>query len=90
MIYPKKLKIGGHTIKLLITPDVPNGNCGQFEIKKNEMMINSDQEPTQMEASLIHEILHALNITLNEEHVEFISQGLYQVIVDNKLTFTGK
>lgn len=87
MKIPSTLKIGGHTVTVKVTPDVPNDNCGQFDIKKNQMLIHANQEPSQMEASLIHEILHALNITLSEEHVEFISQGIYQVLADNKLRF---
>lgn len=90
MKIPKVLKIGGHYITVRVTPDVPNDNCGQFDIKKNEMLLHENQKQTQLEASLIHEILHALNITLHEEQVEFLSQGLYQVIVDNKLVFDGK
>lgn len=90
MKIPKILKIGGHYITVRVTPDVPNDNCGQFDIKKNEMLLHSEQEPTQLEASLIHEIMHAINITLPEDQVEFISQALYQVIKDNNLVFNGK
>ena len=90
MKIPKVLKIGGHYVTVNITPDVPNDNCGQFDIKKNELLLNEKQEQTQLEASLIHEILHALNICMDEERVEFLSQGLYQVIKDNKLVFDGK
>lgn len=90
MKIPKILKIGGYYITVRVTPDVPNDNCGQFDIKKNEMLLHANQEPTQLEASLIHEILHAINITLDENQVEFISQALYQVIKDNNLVFNGK
>lgn len=90
MKIPKVLKIGGHYIAVKVTPDVPNDNCGQFDIKKNEILLNEGQKQTQLEASLIHEVLHALNICLHEEQVEFLAQGLYQVLADNKLVFDGK
>lgn len=90
MVIPKILKIGGHYITVKVTDDIPGDNCGQFDIKKNEMLINKNQKATQMEATLIHEILHAVNITLDEERIEFISQALYQVIKDNNLVFDGK
>jgi hypothetical protein len=87
---PDVLKIGGHYVTVKVTPDVPNDNCGEFDIKKNQMLLHANQKQTQLEASLIHEILHALNICLDEERVEFLSQGLYQVIKDNDLVFDGK
>jgi len=90
MKIPNVLKIGGHYITVNVTPDVPNDNCGQFDIKKNLILLHENQEQTQLEASLIHEILHALNICLDEREVEFLSQGLYQVIKDNNLVFDGK
>lgn len=90
MKIPNVLKIGGHYITVNVTPDVPNDNCGQFDIKKNEILLHQDQKQTQLEASLIHEIIHALNISLHEEQVEFLAQGLYQVISDNNLVFDGK
>lgn len=90
MKIPSKLKIGAHTITVKVTSNVPNDNCGQFDIKKNELLVHEKQEQTQLEASLLHEIMHAINITMGEQDVEFLSQALYQVIKDNKLTFDGK
>jgi hypothetical protein len=86
---PKVLKIGAHYVTVKVTPDVPNDNCGQYDIKKNEIQLNENQVQTQLEASLIHEILHAINITMSEQDIEFLSQALYQVIKDNKLVFDG-
>lgn len=90
MKIPRVIKVGGHYMTVTVTPDVPNDNCGQFDIKKNEILLNKNQKTTQLEASLIHELLHAINITLDEQQVEFISQALYQIIIDNKLVFDGK
>lgn len=93
MKLPKKLKIGGHTVKLEVVEEMqgehPNAAGGWTE-SQNLIQIRKSQTGSQKEVTLIHEILHAINYNFTEEQVEFLSQALYQVIKDNKLHFDGK
>lgn len=93
MKIPKKLKIGGHDVKVRFTEtmqgDYPNASGGWTEAL-NLIEIRKSLAGSQKEVTLIHEILHAINYNFTEEQVEFLSQTLYQVLKDNKLYFDGK
>lgn len=91
MIVPKKLKIGGIpiAIKFRDALDNPNG-FGCFEASKNLISLRAGNPPNQIEVTLLHEIIHALNCNIPELEVEYLAQGIYQVIIDNNLIFTGK
>lgn len=93
MKFPKKLKIGGHDVKLEIVEqmegEIPHAAGGWTE-SLNLMQIRKSQTGSQKEVTLLHEILHAINYNLTEEQVEYLSQALYQVLKDNKLHFNGK
>lgn len=93
MKIPAKLKIGGHIVKVRLVEemqgDYPNAAGGWTE-SQNLIEIRKSQKGSQKEATLVHEILHAINYNFTEEQVEFLSQSLYQVLKDNKLYFDGK
>ena len=93
MKIPKKLKIGGHSVKVEIVEtipgDFPNAG-GSWTESQNLIQICKSQVASQQEASLMHEILHAINYNFTEEQVEFLAQAFYQVLRDNKLYFDGK
>jgi hypothetical protein len=87
MTIPKKLKIGGHviTVKLKKMTD-----CGAFYNAKNLIEIREDLPQSQKEATLIHEIFHAINSVFGDSessHVilDSFSEQLYQILVDNKM-----
>lgn len=90
MKMPKKLKIGGHEITVVYKPDVEGNNDGYWDPMENTIVIKSSLPPSQRQVTLIHEMLHCMNITQNHECVEWIAQALYQVLKDNKLYFDGK
>lgn len=90
MTIPKVLKIAGHYVTVKLVDKTTNGNCGEWDPMKNQIEINNTQPTSQQEETLVHEILHALNISMEEEKVEFLAQGIYQVFSDNKLNFDGK
>jgi Zn-dependent peptidase ImmA (M78 family) len=90
MIFPKTLKIGGHTIALKLVDKTENRNCGEWDPFKNLIEIDKNQPMSQQEVTLVHEILHAVCVTLEHDKVEMLSQHLYQVLKDNKLHFDGK
>ena len=79
MSIPKNLKIGGHQIKVLIKPMWKGGD--------NEIWIKAELSDTQMESTLVHEILHGINSTLDHVVLDSLSEQLYQVLKDNKLKF---
>ena len=95
MKIPKKIKIGGHIVTVKVVdkvaedPEVQQWAGGWTE-SQNLIEIRAGQAQSQKEVTLIHEILHCINLQLNHDHVEFLSQALYQVIKDNKLYFDGK
>ncbi|MCK9371003.1 hypothetical protein M0R04_13920 [Candidatus Dojkabacteria bacterium] len=90
MKIPDQLKIGGHIVKVELI-DLGESLDGEFDSQKNRIALNSKLPPSQMEASLLHEILHACNAGFSGDdsviHVlmESISQQLYQVLKDNDL-----
>lgn len=92
MKIPKKLKIGGHIVTVREVEEVVDGEkwAGGWTESQNLIEIRKAQAQSQKEVTLIHEILHCINLQLDHDHVEFLSQALYQVIKDNKLYFDGK
>lgn len=91
MKIPSKLKIGGHIIAVEVVKKTDNNNCGEWQPFENRIQLDANQPQSQLEVTLLHEIIHAINISI-EDHalVESLSQQLYQVMVDNKLVFNGK
>ena len=95
---PKTVKVGGHNYKVLWPykfrerSDI-QGQCdsGLMEIRVDNDDGNSNEraESCQM-VTFIHELLHAIDIASghkvfinNEPAIEGISEGIYQVLVDN-------
>ena len=89
MKIPKHLKIGGHTIKIVMSNK--EEDCGNFDVFKNEITLSSKLPQSQQEATLIHEIFHALNTTFDNGHnfshslLDSLSEQFYAVLSDNKL-----
>jgi hypothetical protein len=82
----KKFKIGGHiySIELVDGEDITK-DCGECNKARNVIKIRKDIPQTQIEETLLHEIIHALNGGLDEVTVDGLATGLYQVLKDNKL-----
>ena len=90
MKIPNKLKIGGHTFKVL-EKDLTNA-CGQTEYLGLTITIDKDAKQSVKEATLLHEIIcHCINTTFTgESHpahalMDSISEQIYQVLKDNNL-----
>lgn len=89
MVIPKKLKIGAHTVKIILKV-LPEDIAGDSDVHKNEIHINSNLPQSQREASLIHEIFHFLNWTFDSQPLghallDAFAEQFYQVLSDNKL-----
>jgi len=98
---PKTLKIGGFIWKVLENQDVSNesGMFGSTHFKQQKFFIEPIASVTQQkrEQCLLHEILHAVwwqtglferykdTPKIEEEIIHTLSNGIYQVLKDNKL-----
>lgn len=94
MTIPKKLKIGGHDITVIVQHIDDDDHChGLWDPTSNTILIEETDAQSQQEASLLHEILHVLNATIDEDHIghaflDALSEQLYQVLKDNKIRFS--
>lgn len=91
MKIPNKLKIGGHvyTIEFVKKEDLKGladeMDCGMTLVGENRILIDGGQKKSQQEETLFHELLHALNGTMNHDFLASLAQQLHQVFSDNKL-----
>lgn len=88
MKIPKSLKIGGHIITIEQKPLVEidsecNGGWAIWEL--NKIIIASDIPETRQMEVLIHEVIHFVNIYLDEESVTYLASILFQIWYDNKV-----
>ena len=89
MEIPKKIKIGGHIVKVSCKEKLENLN-GDFNWETNTIRIDKSLPQSQKESTLIHEIFHVLNTTLDEiplghALLDSLSEQFYQVLSDNKM-----
>ena len=98
MIIPKKLKVGGHVYEVKKGYEFKerSDRCGQSDHEGFEILLagrtqKGGKRPVQaVEETFVHEILHCIDEVYNasaltEEQVYRLSQGLYQVLTDNKM-----
>jgi len=83
MEIPKKLKIGGHIFKVKVRDY--KEDYGDLDMETSTITINKKLPQTNKESTLLHEIFHAINTTLNHELLDSLAEQLYQVLHDNKL-----
>ena len=85
----RKLKIGAHTFTVKIEDSglLEDGSHGICKYDDNTIAVSSDLSDSQMVKTLWHEILHALNNELSEKEVEWLAEGITQVMLDNELYF---
>ena len=96
MIIPKKVKVGGHTYKVLFPYNFRErvDLDGQVDHNVAEIRVSgSDTNSVKRTRSMIeqvffHELLHCIDFAYNgskldDDTVERISQGLYAVLKDN-------
>ena len=95
---PKTVKVGGHNYKVLWPYKFQERDdvSGQCDYVLNELRIaevdgsGNERAISSQTVSFIHELLHAIDIASghkvfinNEPAIEGISEGIYQVLVDN-------
>lgn len=87
MKIPKKLKIGGHTYKVIIEKPgrMKPDELGYTDRKKNEIVLDSSFPRDQIGATFFHEIFHAMNNELNHTLLDSLAEQVFQVLSDNNL-----
>jgi hypothetical protein len=84
MKIPERLKIGAHTFTVLIR-DLGEKQCGQTDLVKQTISIDSELTGTMLVTTLIHEIFHVMNTELEHVLLDSLAQQLTQVLLDNDL-----
>lgn len=94
MKIPKKVKIGAHTYTVMIEPQLSENHnlAGQSRHARGVIVLDKEQTQTQLEDTLLHEILHAINAQVKfipddrdteEDAVSRLSPILLQVLKEN-------
>lgn len=83
MKFPKELKIGGHKFTVVLKELEKDLGCTDYT--KNIITIDINLPQDQKEATLIHEIMHCMNTTLEHQLLDSLSEQMYQVLKDNNL-----
>ena len=77
---PLLITVGGHQYKIVFNPKLGDGYGGGCDHKLQIIDISPNLPQSQMDCSLIHELLHLIDrmykpIDLNEATIEVLSQG---------------
>jgi len=84
-------KIGANKVKLELRPcsEISSECDGGLAVwEQNYMAIGSDLPPAdRQKVAFLHEVLHIMNVYLSEEQTTYLSEGLMQIILDNKINF---
>lgn len=83
MRIPRKIKVGGSWYNVDMSKEL-DGQCGRCDLTEQTIYISKELTRDQKEVTLWHEIIHAINICIHDQSVEFLAQSLYQVLKDNK------
>lgn len=90
MTIPKLLKIGAVKYKVKVVKEwagYDGADAQTFYDKQHGHVIYINSELTQeaQETSLLHEIMHCLNATMNHEFLDSLAEQLYTVLKENNL-----
>lgn len=92
MQIPKRVKVGGVWYDVIIADEWHGGGGIEFDGETvqdqehgNVIYIASYLSQEAQEETFFHEILHALNSTMDHEFLDSLSEQLYQVFKDNNL-----
>jgi hypothetical protein len=99
MKIPKKIKVGGHVLKVVLAPgeevrkvaseeaigEIDSIVMGTVSIRRQAIYINEDLFPSLREETFLHELFHIITPEFPEVSIQHMAFLFYQVIVDNKL-----
>ena len=85
MLIPEEIRIGAIVWKIeLVDPytlDCEAGVQGDTTPNKQRIRINRDLSIEMQQQTLIHELLHAVNLEMPHEEVEMLATLLHQIIL---------
>jgi hypothetical protein len=91
------LKIGGHDYAIRYHEAwgaAHSQTLGSVVFERGEILLDTDPCESRRDETLIHEILEVLNyhheLSLPHPHITTLSEGLYQVLVDNDGFWRGR
>lgn len=93
MTIPKNIKIGGHSVEVVFRTSKEITGNGDYDIYHQLIRLRKEENTPldAIEESFLHEILEAIrhfnNLQLSHGDLTVISEGLFQVLTDNKLRF---
>ncbi|MBP8084504.1 MAG: hypothetical protein KAZ87_15000 [Spirochaetes bacterium] len=95
MKIPKKIKIGGHAIKITFSSDIElAGAMGGYKYASQSICISKEISKSQQEETLIHEIVEAINgiyeFNLTHDKIQILGAVLHQIIKDNPGMFENE
>mgnify|MGYP001609705458 CR=1 FL=1 len=89
MQIPDTLKIGALWYKVIQVDssqiDVDSFHTGDCDDHTQTIRISKSISQEMKEVTLIHEILHAIDMQLDHDLVELLSSAIYQVLKENNL-----
>ena len=91
VMMPDTIKIFGHdfVVKMHKEEDSGNVSLGTYMVGRNTILINTRQSDSQMESTLLHEIIEIVNalneLGLTHSQVSALETGLYAVLKDNRM-----
>lgn len=83
MRIPSTLKIGAHNYVVIRAPLLDKR--GLHDPCARTITLDTDIDGTTLGATLIHEILHAINSELDHALLDSLAEQLFQVLHDNSL-----
>jgi hypothetical protein len=96
MDIPKQIKIGGHVYDVEMDPKLylTEGSPGTILHFAKKIAIDPNTAESYQAECLLHEIIEALNrnneLDLAHTQITALSEGLFQVLRDNRLDFSVK
>jgi hypothetical protein len=91
MNIPQTIKIGAINWKILLVEpsdiDPDSVSSGSSSHETQTIMINRYLSAEMKEQTLLHEILHAVDLQMEHNAVEMLATLLHQVLTENKLNF---
>jgi hypothetical protein len=84
MKIPSMLKVGGikYEVKMVDAHEI-DAECADTCYQNSVIRLIDSLPRDQKEEAFIHEIIHTLNCKIEEDTVEFLAQGIYQVFKEN-------
>ena len=88
MKIPTKIKIGGLRYRVRVVKKINDSeDSGETDTEKLVISLHAGQKQSALEITFLHEVLHAININLDEKEVEYLAMAFYGVLKDNPRLF---